>query len=256
MYCSVNDLKKFYESDIGGVVRETLQQHIAEIWPNVRGLRVMGCGYALPYLDAFNKQLPERVISMMPRGQGVQYWPGDKKNLTFCCEEYGFPIESASIDRAILTHHLEGANDISASIHEVWRVLKANGRALIIVPNRIGVWARAEWSPYGHGRPFTMTQLSNLLQHNSFEQVSHKGALFMPPIDGSSVILRSAKMFEKMGGTILPFVAGVHIVEVRKRAYASVDRTGGGSAVFAKTKALLGAKKKPAPQGFHPKMKK
>lgn len=256
MYCSVKDLKDFYDSDIGKAVRATLGRHIAQAWPDVRGMRVMGCGYALPYIEGFCKQSPERVIAMMPIGQGVQYWPSEKKNLTFCCEEYGLPIESASVDRVILTHYLEGASDICGSISEVWRVLKANGRALIIVPNRIGVWARAEWSPFGHGRPFTMTQLSNLLQHSSFEQVSHKGALFMPPIDGSPVILRSAKLFEKMGGTILPFVAGVHIVEVRKRVYASVDRTGGGSAVLAKTKEFLGAKKKPAPQGFNPKMKK
>tara|TARA_R110001592_G_scaffold16881_16_gene71759 strand:- start:1639 stop:2412 length:774 start_codon:yes stop_codon:yes gene_type:complete len=255
MYCSVDQLQEFYKSEIGGIVQTILMNHIAEAWPDVRDFRVMGCGYALPYLSYFQtcSAPAERVIALMPKDQGVVFWPEDKKNLVLSCEEDRFPIENASIDRVILVHHLEGCNDLRRSIREVWRVLKANGRVLVVVPNRLGAWAHADWSPFGHGRPFTMSQLSLLLNDNLFEVVSHKSALFVPPIPDSPVMMRSANLIERMGRTILPFVAGVHIVEVSKRIYASADNKGGGSAVFSKTKKILGS---PVPQSFTPSQKK
>jgi SAM-dependent methyltransferase len=256
MYCPVTQLINFYDSEIGALAHNVLQKHIETIWPDVHGYRVMGCGYALPYMENFSKQKPERLIAMMPKGQGAQYWPQEGKNISFFCDEDSFPIENASIDRVLLVHHLEGCNDLRASIQEIWRVLKANGRLLVIVPNRLGAWVHAEWSPFGYGRPFTTNQINDLLCKNLFEQCCHKSALFVPPIPDSPIVMRSAHLIECMGGAILPFVAGVHIIEVNKRVFASIDKTGGGSAVFAKTKALLGAKNKPAPQGFNPKIKK
>lgn len=240
----------FYDSEIGDLVRGVLQKHIDRIWPDVNGYRVMGCGYALPYLENIAKQNPERVIAMMPTGQGAQYWPIDEKNVSFFCDEESFPIENASIDRALLVHHLEGCNDLRASVREIWRVLKANGRLLVIVPNRLGAWAHAEWSPFGHGRPFTTMQVFDLLCKNLFEQSCHTSALFVPPIPDSPVMMRSAHLIERMGGVILPFVAGVHIIEVNKRVFAGIDKKGSGSAVMAKTKEILGAKGTAVPQGY------
>ena len=250
MYCPVTKLMDFYESEIGVLVHDVLQKHIDQIWPDVRGYRVMGCGYALPYLRKFLNQNPERVIAMMPKGQGAQYWPGEGKNISFFCEEENFPIENASIDRALLVHHLEGSDDLRASVREVWRVLKANGRALVIVPNRLGAWSHAEWSPFGVGRPFTTNQLCDLLCKNLFEQCCYTSALFVPPIPDSPVIMRSARFIERMGGAVFPFVAGVHIIEVNKKVFASIDKKGGGSAVLAKTREMLGAKGVAVPQGY------
>ena len=249
MYCSVTKLMNFYDSPIGELARDVLQKHINEIWPDVHGYRVLGCGYAVPYLKGFLKQNPERVIAMMPKGQGAQYWPLGNKNISFFCDEEGFPLENASIDRALLVHHLEGCSDVRASIQEIWRVLKANGRLLVIVPNRLGAWAQADWSPFGYGRPFTTTQISDLLCKNLFEKCCHKSALFVPPIPDSPIVMRSAHLIERMGGAFLPFVAGVHICEVNKRVFASANKNG-GSAVFAKTKEILGSKGRTAPQGY------
>jgi SAM-dependent methyltransferase len=243
-------LMDFYDSQIGELARDVLQKHISKIWPDVRGYRVMGCGYTLPYLESFLKQNPERIIAMMPKGQGARYWPTEGKNVSFFCEEDGFPLESASVDRVILVHHLEGCRDIRSSVKEIWRVLKANGRLLVIVPNRLGAWAQADWSPFGYGRPFTTNQINDLLCKNLFEPSCHKGALFVPPVPDSPVIMRSAHLIERMGGVILPFVAGVHIIEVNKRVFASVDNKGGGAAVLAKTKEILGSKGSAVPQGY------
>ena len=47
---------------------------------------------------------------------------------------------------------------------EIWRVLSGNGRLLVIAPNRRGIWARFEHTPFGHGRPYTSSQLYRLLR--------------------------------------------------------------------------------------------
>ncbi len=252
MYCSVNQLKEFYDSEIGGIVQSILIGHISGLWADVHGYRVMGCGYTLPYLQYFMDKSPERVFAMMSKEQGVAYWPKDKKNLVMTCEEDRFPIENASLDRVILVHYLESCNDLRSSIRDIWRVLKPNGRVLVIVPNRLGAWAHADWSPFGYGRPFTVSQLSLLLNDNLFSTENYESALFVPPIPDSPIIMRSANIIERFGSKILPFVAGVHIMEFSKKIYASIDKKGSGSAVFSKTKVLLGAKSKPVPQVFDP----
>ncbi len=251
MYYSVTQLIDFYDSEPGMLVRDLLQKQIADIWPDVHGFRVLGCGYALPYLDAFCKQEPERVIAMMPKNQGAQYWPSGGKNISFFCEEDAFPIENASIDRAILVHYLEGCDDLYASIREIWRVLKANGRALVIVPNRISVWARAEWSPFGHGQPFTLSQINHLLCNTMFEEHNYKKALFVPPVQCCfPLMMRSAHIIERVGQTVFPFICGVHIIEINKRVFAGIDKTGGGSTVLAKTKEIFGTKGVVLPRNY------
>lgn len=250
MYCPVTRLMDFYSSEIGALVQEILQKEICNIWPDVRDYRVMGCGYAVPYLDEFAKQNPERVIAMMPKAQGGRYWPHTKKNLSFFCEEENIPIESSSIDRVLLVHYMEGCSDLNSDIREIWRVLKANGRVIVIVPNRLGAWTHAEWSPFGTGRPFTTNQLNDLFCSNVFEHCSYKGALFVPPITKSKFLMRFAHLIERMGGAVLPFAAGVHIIELNKRVFAGVDKKGSGAAVLAKTREILGGEGKAVPQSY------
>lgn len=75
-------------------------------------------------------------------------------------------------------------------------------------------------------------------------------ALFVPPIPDSPVMMRSANLIEKMGGRIIPFVAGVHILEASKQIYAKADNGGTGSAVLAKTREILTGPGKTVPQSY------
>ncbi len=241
------NIKKFYDSELGGVVQNILCSHISGLWGDAHGLRVMGCGYVDPYLYTFARG-SERVIAMSPFNKDVQ--ASSNKNRIFVSSEAQMPIESCSVDRILLIHYLEYCDNLQESLREVWRILKSNGRAIIVVPNRMGVWARADLSPFGHGHPFTYSQISSSLRDNLFIQEHHKGALFVPPVPNSPVLMKSANLIEKMGGSIFPFVAGAHIVEVSKQIYASIDSSGGGSSVLAKTKEILTGKGAAVPQGF------
>lgn len=252
MYCSVDDLTEFYKTEIGSIVQNILGRQIAEIWPDLKGLRVLGCGYACPYLHGIQSQNPERVLAMMPDSQGAIAWPLECKNLVLKCSEEALPIENASIDRILLVHHLEYSQNIESAVSEIWRILKPNGRALVVAPNRLGAWVHADWSPLGQGRPFTQGQLAQFLTKQQFLIENSNKCLFVPPMPDSPIMMKSANVIERLGASFLPFVAGLHIVEVSKQIYANVDKTGGGSAVLSKTKEILAGKTRPIAQGFFP----
>lgn len=227
MYRSVYDLKAFYNGKVGRVVRRVMQKKIRNFWPDVHAMRVMGCGYATPYLRIF-KDEAERVFSVMPAGQGAHHWPqtGEEKNLVCLAEEGELPIENSSVDRILLIHSLEFSELLGPSLQEIWRVLKANGRVLVVVPNRGGLWSQADWSPFGQGTPYSHSQICYYLRDNGFIHERTEEALFVPPVKFSP-FLKMAGILESYGPYILPFVAGVHMVEASKQVFASIDRQGG-----------------------------
>ncbi len=246
----INDLQSFYKSDIGLIVQDVISSRVREFWPDVHGQSLMGCGYAAPYVDMFHDDAPERSVLMMPGEQGACLWPANGKNAVFMSDELAMPIEPASVDRVLLVHHLESCVDVHASLQEVWRVLKGNGRVLVVVPNRMGAWAHADWSPFGRGMPYTLSQLCSVFQKMRFVHERHKGGLFMLPIPDSPVMMRGSRIMERMGRSVFPFVSGVHIVEFSKQIYARAGDSGTGSAVVTKAKAVLAGKPKPATQNF------
>ncbi len=247
MYRSAYDLRAFYTSKIGRVVRRVLQERIQQIWPDVKGLRVVGSGYATPYLRIFKKD-SERVFSIMPAAQGAHPWPynssPEEKNLVCLAEESELPIETNSVDRVIMIHDLEFSEFIRPNLEEIWRILKSNGRLLVIVPNRSGFWARADWSPFGQGSPYSAAQIQNYLRDNKFIHERTEEALFMPPVK-FSLVFKSAGFFEKYGRRFMPFGAGLHIVEAAKQLYASPTPVS-GSRVTVRGRGFV---PNPNPQG-------
>jgi len=247
MQASAYDIKAFYTSRIARIVRRIMQERIREIWPDLHGFRVMGYGYPVPYMRMFMEEA-ERIFTVMPAAQGAHPWPHDMKNLVAVAEETEIPIETASVDRILMMHALEYSAQMHLNLAEMYRILKPNGRILLVVPNRAGMWAHAEWSPLGQGTPYSVTQLSHYLRENKFIQERVEEALFMPPYK-TSMILKSASTFESLGKTFLPFVAGLHMVEASKQIYA---RTGpsGGSKVAVRSRGLFGgARPTPVPEG-------
>ena len=128
---------------------------------------------------------------------------------------------TAAIDRVLLVHALEMAHDPAALLREVWRVLAAGGRLLAVVPNRRGLWARMDTTPFGHGRPYSRSQITHLLRDTWFTPVGWGEALYVPPI-GRGWFLRSAVAWERTGATISAPFAGVHIVEATKQVYRAI----------------------------------
>jgi SAM-dependent methyltransferase len=197
-----------------------INRGIHERWPSAEGQRVLGIGYPTPYLGLFREDA-ERCIAFMPAAQGVLKWPTGRPALAALVDEFSLPLPDAAIDRILLVHALEMSDDPAALLREVWRVLSPSGRVIAVIPNRRGVWTRSDNTPFGHGRPYSRSQITDLLRQTWFTPTGWGEALFMPPYAGRWV-LKSAQMWERAGAALsLPF-AGVHIVEATKQVYRAI----------------------------------
>ena len=225
MSYSVYDLKQFYSRRAGRLVRRLVSSHIHEFWPDVTGQRVLGYGYAVPYLRGSWPGTAERVVAAMPARNGVHFWPEGEKGRVCLTAEAELPFETESIDRLLVVHGLEYAESPDRLFQEFWRVLKGNGRLMMVVPSRLGMWARVDRTPFGHGTPYTLGQINNYLQHNLFVLERKERALFMPPFR-SFFVLRTAYTFESFGRFIFPGLAGLHLVEASKQIYAASPKAG------------------------------
>jgi SAM-dependent methyltransferase len=148
-------------------------------------------------------------------------WPSARPTLTALVEELDLPLADAAVDRLLLVHALEMSHDTEAMLREAWRVLAAGGRLLAVIPNRRGVWARTDTTPFGHGRPYSRSQITALLRETWFTPTSWDEALYVPPI-ARSWFLRSAVAWERTGATLSAPFAGVHIVEATKQVYRAI----------------------------------
>ncbi|MFN8828548.1 MAG: methyltransferase domain-containing protein [Labrys sp. (in: a-proteobacteria)] len=220
MSLDVVDLRDFYGTPLGGVVRRLVGHKIRSRWPDTTGQRLAGIGFAAPYLSVFQSEA-ERICALMPATQGVIEWPAGGPYAAALVEETELPLPDASIDKVLAVHLLEEAESAGDTLREIWRILAPGGTVLIVAPNRRGVWARSDATPFGHGRPFSKPQLTQLLRDALFSPVGWSEALYGPP-SRRAYMLRSAVAFERLGATLSAPFAGVHIVEASKQVFRPV----------------------------------
>jgi len=218
MYADVVDLRDFYGTRLGQVARRMIRRRIRSLWPDLHGMRVLGVGYATPYLNLFADEA-ERTVAVMPAPQGVLSWPPEGPNRVALAEEGELPFQDYSVDRVLLVHALDYTDQSRLLLGEIWRVLAGGGRLLAVVPNRRGIWARIERTPLGTGHPYSAGQLSRLLRDEHFTPERSATALFVPPTQ-SRMMLRSAPAWEKLGERWFTTFAGVVAVEAAKEIYA------------------------------------
>jgi SAM-dependent methyltransferase len=218
MPSDVVDLRDFYRTSLGQVARRMIRGAIRRIWPDLRGMRLLGIGYPTPFLTAMLPET-ERTVALMPASLGVLGWSLEGRNLVTLADEGELPFADYSIDRVLLVHALETSEQVAPMLKEIWRVLAGGGKLLVVAPNRRGIWARLDRTPFGSGRPYTMSQLSVLLRDEQFTPVGSDTALFIPPAR-KRMILRSALAWERIGRRWFPTFAGVVLVEATKQIYA------------------------------------
>ena len=223
MHTDVTDLRDFYQTPLGLVARRLLAQKIRAKWRSPTGSVVMGFGFASPFLGSFRGEA-SRICALMPSGQGALVWPSADRNMSVLVEEEHLPLPDNSVDRMLIVHGLEVAERPAALLREMWRVITPSGRLLIIAPNRAGIWARTDRTPFGQGRPYSRGQLDQLLRDAMFTPLEWDCALFLPPIQ-RALIVRSASTIERLGARVSPRFAGVILVEATKELIAPIGKT-------------------------------
>jgi SAM-dependent methyltransferase len=213
-------------------------------------MAVLGVGYATPYLRPFQGEAG-RVIALMPAQQGVVVWPNQTANLTALTDEAALPLPDACIDRVVVAHLLETTEALRPLLRQIWRVLTPSGRVVVIAPNRTSLWAQVETTPFGHGRPFSRTQLNRLLTDSMFTPTASTSCLHMPPF-GAGFLVRNGVRWERWGARIWPQLAGVHLMEATKEVMALAPDRGLRQRVPAKPvlvtkRAVPAEKSRPRP---------
>jgi SAM-dependent methyltransferase len=208
---------EFYQTATGAVAAQMLRERLAGIWPNLTGQYVLGLGFAAPYLRSWREQAA-RCIAATPAQVGLPHWPAA---LACSIDEQQFPFADLSIDRILLVHGLENAENARCMLREVWRVLKDDGRLLVVAPNRVGLWAHVESTPFGQGQPYSPGQINRLLAASLFRVERRDTALYLPPTR-LGVALRGARLIERVGRNVAPTLAGVIITEAVKDVYAAM----------------------------------
>ena len=214
----VVDLREFYASALGQAARRLIARRLAARWPNLRGGRLLGLGYAVPYLEALGSHA-ERSLCFMPARMGASRWPEAGKPKSALVDEAELPLMDGSVDFALVIHGLELAEELPGLLNEIFRVLTPQGRALFVVPNRRGLWARFDSTPFGHGRPFSRGQLARMLKEAQFSPLGWSQCLFAPPVT-HSFFVRSAPAIEQLGLAVSSGFSGLLVVEVVKQVYA------------------------------------
>lgn len=218
MRLDVVDLKRFYDSPLGEAARAMIARRVAALWPHLNGLDVAGIGYAGPYLEAY-REGARRVALAMPDQQGAEPWPADRPRAACLAEEGAMPFRDNSFDRALLVHALEESDSLASLLDETWRVCAGQGRIIVVAPSRASLWSLSDASPFGHGRPFSRSQLARLLRRHGFEPTAWSHAIYAPPLRWRA-IAKSIEAWEFMGEWLWPGFGGVILAEAKKRVLA------------------------------------
>ena len=164
MHPDVLDLRAFYyRTPLGRSAQRVLQEALRAIWPETRDLTVVGFGFAAPMLRPFLADA-RRVVALMPGPQGVMPWPaGGRQRLG---PGRGDPLADRGrhhrpADRRPRPRDLRPAR--RSSCRRSCACSRPAVASVFIVPNRSGLWARRDVTPFGNGRPYSFGQLETVL---------------------------------------------------------------------------------------------
>jgi SAM-dependent methyltransferase len=233
------EIDRFYRSTRGKAAREMVLRRLTALWSNTEGLDMLGYGYAAPYLTAFQESA-RRTVAYMPAEQGAVPWPDRDRSLAALGDEARLPFVESLFDRVVLVHALEEAEDLRRLLREVWRVMAPEARLAVICTHRGGLWARSDSTPFGHGRPFSRTQLTRLLTDALFEPTAWAQALYTPPLK-MTCGERAADGFEAVGERVYPAFGGLILTEAVKHVGAVRP---GGTPQHVRVNALEGIGKR------------
>ncbi len=209
----------FYATPRGATAAAVLRERMQAFWPELGGMDVLGVGFAEPYLGLWQGSAYRCLAAVTePLAPAIS-------GRACLVAEDRLPFPDLSFDRILLVHGVDAADDARRLLREVWRVLKDDGRILVVAPNRNGLWAHVETTPFGHGQPYSTRQISALLAAGMFRPERRDAALFVPPINWRA-ILRGWPVWEQIGHAAFRNLAGVTLTEAVKEAYAALPAGG------------------------------
>ena len=204
---NVSELKNFYETDLGKFACRKIRAKITAYWHETIGEKILGIGFALPYLPLFS--YGNSCIAFMPANIGALRI--EESPPSVMVDSTTLPAGNEIFDRVVIIHGFENVPMPEKLLEEAWRVLKPNGKLFLVAPNENGTWLGSK-SPFYKSRAFSRNKLREFLLFNKFAPRRYGRALFFIPTQ-FRLINKAGELF---GRIFMRGSAGVLIFEAEK----------------------------------------
>ncbi len=215
----VQTVADFYATGRGRVVARLLRRHLSTLWPDLSGQTLLGLGYTAPFLGLWRQQAAACIDGVTAASSPAPVAIAPVAGCLLHDELLPFP--TSCLDRVLMVHALETAADGQAMLRAALHALRDDGRLLIVVPNRNGLWAHSESTPFAEGAPCSTGRIERMLARALFRVERMEGALYCPPAD-LRPLLRFGRALEAAGRHVSPRLAGVLVVEAVKDIHAAI----------------------------------
>lgn len=220
---AMNALPEFYQSPIGRMAQDFLLARLRKLLTRggANG-RTLIIGYGLPFASDIAEVTGGQVFLAYLDGMAAAPWPSVDAHHCCIATTDALPFSDVTFDQVMLVHALELAPDPLQLMHEVQRVLAAEGKVICIVPNRRGLWSWFEHTPFGEGQTFSCSQMRRLLISVELSPLQVGAALFAPPLDFSCHELTRAiaRAIEAIGNHLSIHIGGAVVATAQKQRYA------------------------------------
>ena len=237
-------MSEWLKTPAGRYLLEWEQAHLDVALADVFGFHALQLG--LPELDALRmNRMPHRwvateTIDDTPAAVGTGTAadapdtepPAPRAAVALHCDFDALPFDANSLDLVVLPHALELARDPHLALREVDRVLRPEGRVVIVGFNPGSLWgARQRWGRLRHRlrprslRPLFLPSAGEFMRYRrlrdwlrllSFEVEAGRFGCYRPPVVSAKWLQRFEWM-ERFGDRWWPVFGAVYFVVAVKR---------------------------------------
>ncbi len=231
---AIISLAQWLHTPAGRYLLRWEQEHMDHTVADIFGFHALQLG--LPELDGLrSNRMPHRWLS--GDGSPEQRMSDDdppvpRQAISLACDFEALPFDSQSLDLVVLPHALELARDPHFTLREVDRVLRPEGRVVILGFNPASLWALRQrlgrmrrGVGLGRGRHLYLPtegdfigyrRLRDWLRLLSFEVEAGRFGCYRPPVQSQRWLDRY-EWAEQFGGRWWPVLGAVYSLTAVKR---------------------------------------
>ena len=212
----------FYQTHAGQTCAALLRERLHWFWPDLRGQRVLGLGYAGPYLGAWRGRgalcISARIPEHRPDAQHANRPPGAERECVV--DPYALPFDDDTFDRIVLVHVCTEVDQMVPLLRAAGRVMKDDGRMLMILPNALGGRLRQKNTPFAQDVAFSRIGLKTTLGHAMLLPERRDEALFLPALQACTSVRRGRRS-DIAGKVLSPGLGSLILVEAVKDVFSA-----------------------------------
>ena len=223
-------LAPWFGTPLGRYLLDWEQSQLDRVVADLFGFHALQLG--MPELQGLaSNRMPHRWLATVGLSELAAEASAGSAAPALCCDLDALPFDSQSLDLVVLPHTLELARDPHLALGEVERVLRPEGRVVILGFNPVSLWGlrrqvqRVAGRMGGSDAPYTLPDLAepigprrvrDWLRLLSFEVETARFGCYRPPVSSERWLERTAWM-EGGGARWWPVFGGMYLLVAVKR---------------------------------------